>query len=252
MSGWRVDRRIEVIGLLALLAVVVGGLVIAGRVRQARGGFQQDASGGRPHRLAAPVGSASRWNFRAAMNTLDGIIDAVNEGDWERAREFFVQFRQSVPTLPSPGLKHPDISLALVDFFNLYRVQLERALTAEQADRAIFACNQLGNIVWDLRVHLNPTALPEVGRLHYLRRDLEYWASLGDEDMLRLRSQGLEKTWDDLRPVVIDRKGREAAEDVDSLMVRLKRARTVEEYQEIASEISTALGQVEMIFSDIK
>lgn len=205
-----------------------------------------------PSSPTAPDQTTTRWNFSDALNSLDSLSDALNEGDWDGARQLYAIFRQSVPGLPSPELKHPDVSLALVDFFTFYEIELERALAAQQANRALFAANQLGGIIWDLKIHLTRTPLPELGRLHYLSRDLEYWARLGDEEMVRMRAQGLAKAWADLRPVLIDRKGRDVVEELDSLLLRLKRAEDVQEDQDVAADISAVVRQVERIFADIK
>jgi hypothetical protein len=119
---------------------------------------------------------AAALDLRRALEKLDLLLQAVDEEDWARARVHFQEFEQVIPVLPSPGLKYPDVSFALLDFFNLYRVQLERALSTEDAAGAIFACNQLGDILWDLRVQLGRAPLPELGRLRYLGRDLRYWS----------------------------------------------------------------------------
>ncbi|HXF06274.1 MAG TPA: hypothetical protein VNM72_12795 [Blastocatellia bacterium] len=185
------------------------------------------------------------------MISLDSLTDALTEGDWYAARQSFTAFGLAVPSLPSPELTYPDLSLALVDFFNFYQIELQRALAAGQTNRAIFACNQLERIVWDLGVHLNRPPLPELGRLHYLGRDLEYWARVGDEEMLRIGAQGLTKTWADLRPVLTDR-AQQVAEEMDSLLLRLKRGNSVEEYQEVAASMGPVMRRIERLFADIK
>lgn len=234
------------------MGLLVLAVVLWGRALQRGGGAFHRPKASPPSPPTALDRGAARWDFYGAMNSLDSLSDALTEGDWDAAREFFAAFRQAVPNLPSPELKYPDISLALVDFFNFYQVELQRALAAEQANRAIFACNQLERIVWDWRVHLNHPPLPEVGRLHYLSRDLEYWARVGDAEMLQRRAQGLVKTWADLRPVLIDRKGWEVVEEVDALLSRLKRAESMEEYQEVAADIGAVMHRIERLFADIK
>jgi len=184
-------------------------------------------------------------DFRRALQELDAVLEAVDREDWGQARAHFAEFEQIIRTLPAPGLTHPEVSLALMDFFNLYRVQLERALSAQDPAGAIFACNQLGDIVWDLRVQLGRAPLPELGRLRYLGRDLRYWSEVGDEQMVRLRALGLEKTWNDVRPVVSAGTGRALVERFDDLLERLRAARAIEDYQAIAPELDDAIRQLE-------
>jgi hypothetical protein len=188
-------------------------------------------------------------DFQRALQELDALLDAVDEEDWAQARAHFAEFTQIVRALPAPGLKHPEVSFALMDFFNLYRVQLERALSAEDAAGAVFACNQLGDIVWDWRVQLGRTPLPELGRLRYLGRDLRYWSEVGDETMVRLRALGLEKTWNALRPIIATRGRRMLIEHFDELLEQLRAARALQDYRAIAPELEDAVRQIEAQFS---
>lgn len=242
-------KRLSIVGAVVLAMV---SLAVVGRQWQAKRSLQNQHHQQPSISTATPDAAGPRLNFRAALNALDSIIEAVNDEDWQAAEESFDEFQQSAEKLPTPELKNPDVSFALIDFFNLYRVQLERAIDGEEPSRAIFACNQLGSIIWDLRVQMNRTTLPELGRLHYLSRDLQYWADIGDETMLKVRAHDLEKTWNDLRPVVIDRKGRDVAEQFDSLVNQLRGARSVDDYREVAPEIGNTFRQVELIFSDIR
>jgi hypothetical protein len=193
---------------------------------------------------------AAALDLRRALEKLDLLLQAVDEEDWARARVHFQEFEQVIPVLPSPGLKYPDVSFALLDFFNLYRVQLERALSTEDAAGAIFACNQLGDILWDLRVQLGRAPLPELGRLRYLGRDLRYWSEVGDEQMIRVRVRGLERAWDALRPVISGGRKRELVERFEELLEQLRTAHAVDQYREITPEVEDAIRQVEAYFSE--
>ncbi len=200
----------------------------------------------------ARVEGTAPFDFRRALTELDELIEAVDGGDWAGARSHFEEFQRAVRALPSPGLKHPEISRALVDFFALYRVQLERALSAQDAAGVLFACNQLGDILWDLRVQLGRAPLPELGRLRYLGRDLRYWSEVGDETMIRVRALGLEEAWNDLRPVVSGESDKKVVARVDDLLAQLRMAHQVEEYQEIATELEEAVRQIEAHLSDAR
>ncbi len=197
----------------------------------------------------AEVGTTA-LDLRRALEKLDALLQAVDEGDWALARTRFREFEQVVPVLPSPGLNYPDVSFALVDFFNLYRVQLERTLSTEDAAEAIFACNQLRDILWDLRVRLGRVPLPELGRLRYLGRDLRYWSEMGDEQMIRVRVRGLERAWDALRPVISGGRKRELVERFEELLEQLRMAHAVDQYREIAPEVEDAIREVETYFSE--
>ncbi|MCS6816331.1 MAG: hypothetical protein N0A16_04905 [Blastocatellia bacterium] len=193
--------------------------------------------------------SPSRLDFQRALEALDALLEALDEGDWAQARERFAEFEQIVRTLPAPDLEHPEMSFALMDFFHLYRVQLERALLTEDATGAIFACNQLGDIMWDLRAQFERAPVPELGRLHYLGRDLRYWSEVGDEKMVRLRALGVEKTWSDVRPIIAASGEKALISRFDELLERLHTARTMEDYRAIALMLEEAIHQLEAQFA---
>lgn len=228
------------------LAVVGGILLFTSGILWMRT-WRSAPRDGKPSSVILPRASQEAHvpDFQRALEQLDALLDAVEEGDWIRARSHFQEFEQLMRALPSPGLKHPDVSVALIDFFHLYRVQLERALADEDVAGAIFACNQLGDIVWDLRRQLGRAPLPELGRLWYLGRDLQYWSEVGDEKMIRLRLLGLAKVWGDVRPIVSTSTGRELVAQFDELLDHLHAARAIEEYREITPELEEIVRQIE-------
>ncbi len=232
------------------LAVAGGSLLLVSGILRMRA-WMSVPRGEKPSSATVPDVSpeAPLPDFRRALERLEALLDAANEGDWIRARSCFQEFEHFMRALPSPGLKHPDVSVALIDFFNLYRVQLERALAKEDVTGTVFACNQLGDILWDLRGQLGQAPLPELGRLWYLGRDLQYWSEMGDEKMIRLRLLGLVKVWNDVRPIVSTSTGRELIAQFDELLDQLHAARAIEEYQEIAPELEEIVRQLEVHLS---
>ena len=188
-------------------------------------------------------------SLRNARRSLEAIALAANSADWESALDHFRNFQQLSRNLPAPELRHPDVSMVLLDFFTFYQVQLERAIGRQETERVLFASNQLQGIVEDLISHVNPGTPRELARLRYLSRDIGYWANAGDEQMLQVRATGLGRLWDDLRPLIIDRNGRQAAENFDSVLSQLESAEAPEDIQSLTPQLHDAVKQVEAVLA---
>lgn len=188
-------------------------------------------------------------SLRGARHALQSIEQAAGESDWVEIKNQLGAFRQATHVLPSPELRHPDVSMVLLDFFSLYRVQLERAIEREDLEKVLFTSNQLEGIVEDLMGQLIPGRPAELGRLRFLSRDINYWAGAGDQQMLQVRAAGLEKLWSDLRPLIVDHHGRAAADNFDLVLTRIESAEGPEEFQLIAPQLQDAVRQVEAVLA---
>lgn len=233
-------------------AILVSGLLLAGfYVTWSGRALSRPSVPEPPSAVAAAAATpdSSIAPLRNARRSLESISQAANAGDWESALEQFRAFQQLTQNMPAPELRHPDVSMVLLDFFTFYQVQLQRAIDRHELERVHFAGNQLHGIIEDLISHVNPTTPRELARLRYLSRDIGYWASAGDEQMLQVRAVGLGRLWDDLRPVVVDRNGRKAAENFDSVLSQLEAAEAPADIQSLTPQLHDAVKQVEAVLA---
>ena|GEM_PF-1058017 len=185
----------------------------------------------------------------AISQTADDIIDDIDSDYWDGAREKIFLLKEAADNLPTPQLNHPNISLMLLDQFNLYTVQLERYIEEYKKQEAIFAATQLIGITRDLSSRFQPNRPLELGRLSYLAREIRVWADMYDMRMLQIRAVTIHRTWNDLRLMVVSLKGEALAKEMDAVVVSLDKAQTVEEFYEIEPTLLQTVKKLERVFS---
>jgi hypothetical protein len=183
-----------------------------------------------------------------AQQLLDQMESAVSLNDWSKAKSLFSEFRDKAEQLPAPQLHSSDPSLLLQDFYDLYAVSMERALTEKNARSAMMALNQLYGIIGEHRARLESRSALELQRLRFLVRELEFWSAANDEKMLEVRAAALRAVWRDVRPVVIARRGNEpAVRSFDQLIDQLAAARQVRELNALLPEFKKQIEQIESL-----
>lgn len=247
--------------LICLVLLTLGGLVwvsnfisepkISGEtVNQARLDTQSPkplpAPSSRPLSKAAQVAP----DLKRAQEQLKTLSDAIKNNNWGIAESLFVTFELKDRRLPTPQLKHPDISPILQDFFDLYVVQLERAIHEKQAKAAQIAVNQLIGIVGEAQARFVQRAAPvEAQRLHHLVRELALWKDVGDERMLRARIAALGEAWNDVSPLLRARKqGEPLAQQFDLLLAQVRSAENATKLLPLLPELNTLLDQIDAQF----
>lgn len=193
-------------------------------------------------------------NLNLALTELDSISISCDQNDWVTARTHYQNFQKATFTKPQPKLSHPDISMALLDAYDLYNLQLSRAITNEDWSEASFSANQLTNIINDLIMQMQMNngleAQRELRRMIFLNRDMYLFANRGNEDMFRLRINRLRHAWNDLRPVVFDHHGANVAQNLDNMMLELEKIESMEDYGKISKDLSIALTNVANIITE--
>lgn len=195
-------------------------------------------------------GATIATDLHFAQAQLDSLLDAINGGDWAKSQSLFASFELKDRRLPSPQLRHPDISPLLQDFFDLYVVQLERAIEEKQTKAAHLAINQLQGIITEANARFVKRATPvEVQRLQHLVRELIFWQEAGDEKMIRVRAAALREAWNEVSPLIRNRKQGEAlAEQFDSLLSQTSAAESSSQITPLLPELTNNLEQMDSLF----
>ncbi len=245
--------------LIGLVLLTLGGLVLVSNfisepkandemTRLAIGGAASPKS--LPTPTTRPISNAGQWaaDLKRAQEQLLTLSDAIRNNDWGIAESLFITFELKDRRLPTPQLKHPDISPILQDFFDLYVVQLERAISEKQAKPAQIAVNQMIGIVGEAKARFVPRSAPvEVQRLHHLARELALWKDAGDERMLRTRIAALREAWNDVRPLIRAR-NESVALRFEALLAHIASAETSAKLAPILPELNGALDQLDALF----
>ncbi len=212
----------------------------------------------RPEKRQVEFHNGDGWiasNLDLALKWLEGLRNEIKEERWEAAQLSLVQFRRATTSLPKPKLSSPHVSLALLDLFDLYSYQLEEAINSRIQHEALFASNQLVNIVGDLIFSIQSNrgieVRHEMRRLVFLERELHYWHERENLRMLKTRTERLIEAWDDLRAVIYDHKGAEVAAHLDEICEKLKETETLDDYAILSEELSDAVAGLESVLPEI-
>lgn len=212
----------------------------------------------RPEKRQVEFHNADGWianNLDLALNRLEDLRNEIKEERWEAAQLSLVQFRKATTSLPAPKLSSPHVSLALLDLFDLYSYQLEEAIDSRIQHEALFASNQLVNIVSDLifsiRSNRGIEVRHELRRLVFLERELRYWHERGNLRMLKIRTERLIEAWSDLRAVIYDHNGAEVAARLDEICEKLRAIETIDDYAVLSEELSDAVASLESVLPEI-
>jgi hypothetical protein len=186
-----------------------------------------------------------------AQELLGNILAAIEASDWTAAQQAFAEFASKRLRLPAPQLRYPDISPVLQDFFDLYEVQLERAIAEQNAQQAAIALNQLYGIVGEQRARVGTRGVPiEFQRLRFLVREVGLWSQAGDDRMLRVRTLALREAWTkDVRPIITARRnGSQAIRNFDQLVQRLSSIEQTQEFAALVPEFNKELDLMDNLF----
>lgn len=201
---------------------------------------------------ARPVSSGANVaaDLHFAQAQLDSLLDAINDGNWAKSQTLFAGFELKDRRLPSPQLRHPDISPLFQDFFDLYVVQLERAINEKQPKAAHLAINQLMSIITEANTRFVKQATPvEVQRLHHLVREMAFWKDAGDEKMMRVRTAALREAWNDVSPLVRARnQGEVVAAQFDALLSQTTAAENTSQITFLLPDLNHSLEQMDSLF----
>ena len=245
--------------LIGLVILTLGGLVLvsnlisepkpSGEVTSSTA-FVTGAPKSMPTPTPRPISTARQWaaDFKRAQEQLKTLSDAIRNNDWGIAESLFITFELKDRRLPTPHLQHPDISPILQDFFDLYVVQLERAIHEKQAKSAQIAVNQMIGIVGEANARFVPRSAPvAVQRLHHLARELTLWKDVADERMLQTRMAALREAWNDVSPLI-----RTRSESIvlrfEALLVQLAYADNSGKVAPLLPELTALLDQIDGVF----
>ena len=245
--------------LLVLVLLTLAGLILVSNLISENKPPQRNTAAlmtGSPK--ATPTPSARPISNNATVATdmhfaqaqLDSLSDAIQSNDWAKSQTLFASFELKDRRLPSPQLRHPDISPLLQDFFDLYVVQLERAIIEKHAKAAFLAINQLASIINETTARFVKRATPvEVQRLHHLVHEMTFWQAAGDDKMLRVRAAALREAWNNVGPLIRARKqGDVVAAQFDALLSQTTAAESASQLTLLLPELNHNLEQMDLLF----
>lgn len=246
--------------LIVLVLLTLGGLLLVSNLisekkssetaLSAAAGIAHSSPNPAPATRATSGGASLESDLHFAQAQLDGLSDAIKNSDWAQAQTLFDSFELKDRRLPAPQLKHPEISPLLQDFFDLYTVQLERAISEKQPKPAYLAINQLTGILSETQARFIKGATPvEVQRLRYLIREISFWHEVGDERMSRARIAALREAWEEASALVrARRQGEAVAQQFEALLARAAAAENISQVAATLPAFDQSLDRIEALF----
>ena len=122
------------------------------------------------------------------------------------------------------------------------------AIALHQRARAIEAANELTYIAAGLTERYQPKMPADIVRLDYYGRELEILAAQSDMSKIATTLSDLRRTWDAVKPAVIEHGGGAAAAHADGLVAQLESANTPSSVARIANLFLEVVDELEKPF----
>jgi hypothetical protein len=126
---------------------------------------------------------------------------------------------------------------------------LDKAAAAQDRQVLMQEANQVTLLAVALSEPFRPQIPVDVTRLDFYGRELEIWSAAKDEKKLKEAADAMRKTWSKVRPSVSAKGGTAEAKTFDELMLKLKAAKTPEQYSSVATPILNEVDNLEKVFT---
>lgn len=172
------------------------------------------------------------------------VYDMAKIGDWAKAQADLTTLQQAVQQLSQQS---PSNNSHLLSLGNSV-ARLSQAVEAKDQQATQHYANQVTLIAAQM-TQLYQTKVPiEVTLLDYYGRQLEVDAASGNMAQLQSTASQIEQTWSALRPVIMSHGGSAEVQQFDGLVARVKQAKSVADYSQLATPILDQVDQLEAVF----
>lgn len=174
------------------------------------------------------------------------IYATIYTQDYAQASDQFSWFHDGITRLTNtvPGQKKEKKTLSKVI------TNMGQAIGAKNRHNALFAANQITQLVAKMREPYHPIIPTAITHLGYLGRELQIWSMANNTRKLRATATAIAATWQEVRLVVLSYDGSAMqAEQIDGLVDQITRAKTTDEYGRLAQPTLDAAGKLESAFA---
>jgi hypothetical protein len=126
--------------------------------------------------------------------------------------------------------------------------RLRGAVAAKRRDTALEAANRVTYLAAKISEPYKPATPVAVVMLDYYGRELEIWSSRRNTTKLVSTSSELRRTWESVKPTVVRAGGAAAAATTDSLVAKLRVAKTPADYATLAKPFLNVVDELEKPF----
>ena len=171
----------------------------------------------------------------------ENIYDLAKDKEWTAVAKKLTSLKKEVESLKSQA-KEAKVQLSKSI------AALEKAVGAKDQQITMQEANQITLIAANLTEPFHPQVPVDIARLDYYGRELEIWSAVNNETKLKETADALKKTWDKVRPSVMEHGGDAEAKSFDGLMLQLNAAKSPEQYKSVAAPILDEVDNLEKVF----
>lgn len=172
----------------------------------------------------------------------ESIYDAAKVQNWTKTTTELKKLQDAAKQL-STEVKDRDTT-----DLNRSIVALEQTITAKARQAAMQNANQVTLITAKMTAEYKPKVPIEVTLLDYYGRELEIWAEARDTAKLKTTALEIERTWNSVRSSIQQRGGTGQVEKFDTLVAKVKMAKSPTDYGSLATPILDEVDNLEKVF----
>ena len=184
---------------------------------------------------------------KAIYNTNEGsedLIDNALAGNAKKTDEAVKNLNDLRADYTKAVLSN-NLSLQLLDFYNLYMEEINNAVKSKNYFQVAFAANQLTGIGEAFAQHFNNKISPYVSRLDYLGRDLLLFNKSNNQLAFKRRLSDIEYTWNLLKPTILSKNGKNKGDVFEKYFSEIKTAFSKSDKAGLNNYINKYLDQID-------
>ena len=175
----------------------------------------------------------------------ENIYDLAKDKDWAKIGEKLTSLKKEAELLNSQVKEAKEAKKQLAKSIEV----LEKAVGVKDQQVTMQEANQITLIAANLTEPLHPQIPVDIARLDCYGRELELWSAAKNEAKLMETADALKKTWDKVRPSIMEHGGDAEAKAFDGLMLQLNAAKSPEQYKNVAAPILDEVDNLEKVFA---
>jgi hypothetical protein len=171
----------------------------------------------------------------------ENIYDAAKTSDWKTAEERLVELNAAAGKMADSGISSQRFEETLK--------RLGEAARGKQARETLIESNLITLEIAQISSNYNTPVPVAVTKLDFYGRELEIWSAANDDKRLKDTAALIRETWNAVRPEVEKAGGAKEANDFESLVANLERAKNAEDFGKSATPILDEVDNLENVFS---
>ena len=175
----------------------------------------------------------------------ENIYDLAKEKDWDKTAKKLAALKHESDSLNTVLKDAAGTKAELAKRI----AALVKSVPAKDQQTTMREGNRIMLLAAEMSEPFHPQIPVDITRLDFYGNELEIWSAAKNDAKLTTSAAALQKVWTKVRPSVVEHGGRAEAEKFDSLIERLKRAKSPEEFKAVATPILDEVDNLEKVFS---